>query len=90
MNQPDPFPPTRGATPPPVAQPEAGSEPRAEAGALPQRARAFSAPLLAEVLLDSGEPALLHADAVQAILAAIGADEATRAKIRRLYASAQK
>ncbi len=43
------------------------------------RARAFSAPLLDEVLLDSGEPALQHADAVQAILAAIGADEPTRA-----------
>ncbi|MDE2120032.1 MAG: bifunctional (p)ppGpp synthetase/guanosine-3',5'-bis(diphosphate) 3'-pyrophosphohydrolase [Betaproteobacteria bacterium] len=44
-----------------------------------RRARAFSAPLLEAVLLDSGEPALLHGDAVQAILAAIGADEPTRA-----------
>jgi GTP pyrophosphokinase len=75
MNQPDPSPQARGAPPRPDVQADA----RAEAAALPQRARAFSAPLLAEVLLDSGEPALLHADAVQAILAAIGADESTRA-----------
>ncbi len=50
-----------------------------EASSLLERARAFSAPLLAEVLLDSGEPALLHADAVQAILARMGADAPTRA-----------
>ena len=68
----------------PAKSPASADPPAAALGAdadeaLPQRARAFSAPLLAEVLLDSGEPALPHADAVQAILAAIGADEATRA-----------
>ncbi len=62
---------------------------RDEAEALPGRARAFSAPLLADVLLDSGEPALQHADAVQAILASIGADEATRAAAWLSLAAAQ-
>ncbi len=58
-------------------KPDVASEPAA--GDLLQRARGFSSPLLAGVLLDSGEPALQHADATQAILASIGADEATRA-----------
>ncbi len=73
----------------PKADPAAGGEPGAGVGTLPQRARAFSAALLADVLLDSGEPALQHADAVQAILASIGADEATRAAAWLSLAAAQ-
>ena len=65
------------------------ADPRTPAQTLPQRARAFSAALLADVLLDSGEPALQHADAVQAILASIGADEATRAAAWLSLAAAQ-
>ncbi len=70
-------------------QPAKPGAARDEAEALPGRARAFSAPLLADVLLDSGEPALQHADAVQAILASIGADEATRAAAWLSLAAAQ-
>ena len=38
-----------------------------------ERARAFAEPLLAGQLLDTGEPALAHAQGVAAILQAIGA-----------------
>ncbi len=59
------------------------------AGELLHRARAFGAALLEGVLLDSGEPALRHADAVQEILAATGADETTRAASWLMLAAGQ-
>jgi GTP pyrophosphokinase len=57
----------------------------ATAQSLPQepnalaRARAFAEPLIANELLDSGENTLQHADAVAAILKAIGGSEAMQA-----------
>jgi len=58
----------------------------AEAAQL-QRARAFAEPLLAGQLLDTGEDALAHADAVAAILQGIGAAPAMRAAAYLVYAS---
>jgi GTP pyrophosphokinase len=57
-----------------------------EAGAL-QRARAFAEPLLSGHLLDTGEPALAHADGVAWILAGIGATPALRAAAYLVYAA---
>ncbi|HSB22691.1 MAG TPA: HD domain-containing protein, partial [Burkholderiaceae bacterium] len=57
-----------------------------EAGAL-QRARAFAEPLLAGHGLDTGEPALAHADGVAAILEGIGAPPTLRAAAYLVYAS---
>jgi GTP pyrophosphokinase len=57
-----------------------------EAGAL-QRARAFAEPLLAGHLLDTGEPALAHADGAAAILEGIGAPPTLRAAAYLVYAS---
>jgi GTP pyrophosphokinase len=51
-----------------------------------QRARAFAEPLLAGQLLDTGEPALVHADGVAAILQAIGAAPSMRAAAYLVYA----
>ncbi len=50
------------------------------------RARAFAEPLLAGRLLDTGEDALAHADAVAAILQGIGAAPAMRAAAYLVYA----
>ena len=50
------------------------------------RARAFSEPLLAGRLLDTGEEALAHADAVAAILQGIGAAPSMRAAAYLVYA----
>jgi GTP pyrophosphokinase len=50
------------------------------------RARAFSEPLLDGQLLDTGEDALAHADAVAAILDGIGASPAMRAAAYLVYA----
>ncbi|MFO1220938.1 MAG: RelA/SpoT family protein [Burkholderiaceae bacterium] len=50
------------------------------------RARAFAEPLLAGELLDTGEPALAHADAVAAILESIGASPSMRAAAYLVYA----
>ena len=50
------------------------------------RARAFSEPLLAGELLDTGEEALAHADAVAAILEGIGAAPSMRAAAYLVYA----
>lgn len=50
------------------------------------RARAFSEPLLSGQLLDTGEDALAHADAVAAILQGIGAAPAMRAAAYLVYA----
>ncbi|HEY8706601.1 MAG TPA: HD domain-containing protein, partial [Burkholderiaceae bacterium] len=50
------------------------------------RARAFSEPLLSGQLLDTGEDALAHADAVAAILQGIGAAPAMRAAVYLVYA----
>ena len=50
------------------------------------RARAFSEPLLAGRLLDTGEGALAHADAVAAILQGIGAAPSMRAAAYLVYA----
>ncbi|MES2717221.1 MAG: bifunctional (p)ppGpp synthetase/guanosine-3',5'-bis(diphosphate) 3'-pyrophosphohydrolase [Pseudomonadota bacterium] len=57
----------------------------AEHGAL-QRARAFAEPLLAGRMLDTGEPALAHADGVAEILQAIGAGPGMRAASYLVYA----
>ena len=51
-----------------------------------QRARAFSEPLLGGQLLDTGEDALAHADAVAAILQGIGAAPTMRAAAYLVYA----
>ncbi len=77
----------------------AASEPRspllaATAHSLPEqahalaRARAFAEPLLASETLDTGENTLAHADAVAAILKAIGGSEAMQAACYLVYASA--
>ena len=50
------------------------------------RARAFAEPLLGPELLDTGEPALAHADGVAAILHTIGAAPAMRAAAYLVYA----
>ena len=50
------------------------------------RARAFAEPLLDGQLLDTGEDALAHADAVAAILQGIGAAPAMRAATYLVYA----
>ncbi len=50
------------------------------------RARAFSEPLLTGRLLDTGEEALAHADAVAAILQGIGAAPSVRAAAYLVYA----
>ena len=54
--------------------------------ALLVRARAFSEPLLDGELLETGEDALAHADAVGAILQGIGASPAMRAAAYLVYA----
>jgi GTP pyrophosphokinase len=50
------------------------------------RARAFAEPLLTDQLLDTGEEALAHADAVAGILQAIGAAPSMRAAAFLVYA----
>jgi len=50
------------------------------------RARSFAEPLLQDRLLDTGEPALPHADGVAAILQAIGAAPSMRAAAYLVYA----
>ncbi len=66
---------------------EAGALQRAEqAGAL-RRARAFAEPLLSGHLLDTGEPALAHADGVAGILESIGAPPTLRAAAYLVYAA---
>ncbi len=57
-----------------------------QAGAL-QRARAFAEPLLSGHVLDTGEPALAHADGVAAILEGIGAAPTLRAASYLVYAA---
>ena len=64
---------------------EAASAAAAEAAQL-QRARAFAEPLLAGRILDTGEDALAHADAVAAILQGIGAAPPLRAAAYLVYA----
>ena len=51
-----------------------------------QRARTFAEPLLTDRLLDSGEPALAHADGVAEILQSIGAGPGMRAAAYLVYA----
>ncbi len=51
------------------------------------RARAFAQPLLMGALLDTGEDALTHADAVTAILQHIGGSEAMQAACYLVYAA---
>ncbi len=68
----------RHASPPPPAD-TAQRAAAPQDDDLPRRARAFAEPLLCAYTLDSGEPALQHADAAEAILAGIGADAPTRA-----------
>mgnify|MGYP002682315563 CR=1 FL=1 len=50
------------------------------------RARAFAEPLLASETLDTGENALVHADAVAAILKSIGGSQAMQAASYLVYA----
>ena len=50
------------------------------------RARVFAEPLIADELLDSGEGKLAHADAVAAILKAVGGSEAMQAASYLVYA----
>ena len=50
------------------------------------RARAFAEPLLTGQMLDTGEPALAHADAVAAVLHGIGAAPSMRAAAYLVYA----
>ena len=59
---------------------------RAEAAQL-VRARAFAEPLLTGQLLDTGEDALAHADAVASILLGIGAAPSMRAAAYLVYAA---
>ena len=56
-----------------------------QAGAL-ERARAFAVPLIGDQSLDTGENMLEHADAVAAILRAIGGSEAMQAACYLVYA----
>ena len=60
-------------------------EPAEQAQAL-ARARAFSEPLLASELLDTGENTLAHADAVAVILKTVGGSEAMQAASYLVYA----
>ena len=50
------------------------------------RARAFAEPLIAGETLDTGENTLAHADAVAAILKAMGGSEAMQAASYLVYA----
>ena len=63
----------------------AASAATAGAAAL-QRARAFAEPLLTDRLLDTGEPALGHAEGVVSILAEIGAGPAIQVAAYLVYA----
>ena len=71
----------------PVSQGAQSSIVTATADSLPEqphalaRARAFAEPLIASEMLDTGENILAHADAVVAILRAIGGSEAVQAAI---------
>ncbi len=58
----------------------------AEAAQL-ERARAFAEPLLTGQLLDTGEDALAHADAVAGVLLGIGAAPSMRAAVYLVYAA---
>ncbi len=60
-------------------QPDADRSPAGRAAALTNQARAYAAPLIASVNLETGEPALEHADGVRSILADIGADTEAQA-----------
>ena len=51
-----------------------------------EKARAFAVPLIADEVLDSGENTLAHADAVAAIVAAMGGSEAMQAASYLVYA----
>ena len=71
-----------GTAPDTGAAPDAASE-----AAQLQRARAFAEPLLDGRLLETGEDALAHADAVAAILHGIGAPPSMRAAVYLVYAA---
>ncbi|MFZ3219503.1 MAG: HD domain-containing protein, partial [Rhodoferax sp.] len=73
-----------GSAPPPVIAATAQSLPE-QVDAL-ARARAFAEPLLASQTLDTGENVLAHADAVAAILKAIGGSQAMQAASYLVYA----
>src|SRR3990167_1102183 len=75
-----------GTAPPQVIAATAHSLPE-QAGAL-ARARAFAEPLLVSETLDTGENILAHADAVAAILKAIGGSEAMQAATYLVHACA--
>ncbi|MBW8757218.1 MAG: bifunctional (p)ppGpp synthetase/guanosine-3',5'-bis(diphosphate) 3'-pyrophosphohydrolase [Burkholderiales bacterium] len=74
-----------------AAEPHAGSdsepgEPDARGDLALARARAFAQPLLVGRLLDSGEPAMAHAQGVAQILADLGATPAMQAAAWLVYA----
>ncbi|MET0208528.1 MAG: bifunctional (p)ppGpp synthetase/guanosine-3',5'-bis(diphosphate) 3'-pyrophosphohydrolase [Burkholderiaceae bacterium] len=63
------------------------AQPQPEESADPiRRARAFAEPLLSGQLLDTGEPALAHADGVAVILAGVGAAPSMQAASYLVYA----
>jgi GTP pyrophosphokinase len=66
-------------------QPSDSADAQAERAQL-ERARAFAEPLLVGQVLDTGEDAFLHADAVAAILQGIGAAPSMRAAAYLVYA----
>ncbi len=80
--------PTASAAPSSAAIVALAGEADSTGGAdLRERARAFAAPLLAGQQLDTGEPTLPHADAVAAILQAIGAPPTMCAAAYLVYAA---
>jgi GTP pyrophosphokinase len=70
-----------------AASSAAATEGASAEGPLLDRARSFAVPLLEGSLLDSGENVLAHADAVAAILQAIGASPSLRAASYLVYAA---
>jgi GTP pyrophosphokinase len=75
----------RGDAPAAIVQLTESDGPDPGASAL-ARARAFAEPLLTDQQLDSGEPALPHADGVAAILQGIGAAPSMQAAAYLVYA----
>lgn len=75
-----------GTAPPSLASAEAADVADADGLAELARARGFAEPLLAGELLDTGEPALAHADGVAAVLRGIGAAPSMCAAAYLIYA----
>lgn len=71
----------------PVSRVDAAADDNDTAAGVRARARAFSAPLLADRAPNSGENLLAHADAVADILASIGSSETVQAAAYLAYAT---